>query len=158
MAIRFNQVGRVFLQDRMHRLERGIAPKGPLAREHLVQDCSEGKNVGPVVCRLAAHLFGRHIARRAQNRSRVRAACHGRRTGGFYRDFGAGELGQAEIKDLDPPVFCDEEIFRLEVAVDDALVMCSGKTARGKSTTLGSGNSGTESKIAGSSRLLMPGL
>ena len=33
------------------------------------------------------------------------------------------ELGQAKVKDLDAPVFGDEEVLRFEVAMDDALLV-----------------------------------
>jgi hypothetical protein len=40
------------------------------------------------------------------------------------------QLGEAEVEDLDPAVSGQEEVLRLEVAVDDPLVMGGRETAR----------------------------
>jgi hypothetical protein len=48
-------------------------------------------------------------------------------------DFGfriCPELGQTEIQDLHASVFRDEQVFRLEVAVDDALAVRGGQSVR----------------------------
>jgi hypothetical protein len=39
----------------------------------------------------------------------------------------APELGQAEVEDLEAPVPGDEEVFGLEVAVDDAFLVGRGQ-------------------------------
>ena len=38
-------------------------------------------------------------------------------------------MDRAEIKNFDPSIFGDEKIFRFEIAVDDSLIVRSGKTA-----------------------------
>ena len=40
------------------------------------------------------------------------------------------ELGQAEVEDLDAPVPADEDVLRLQVAVDDPLVVRGGEAVR----------------------------
>ncbi len=42
---------------------------------------------------------------------------------------GVGELGDAEVEDLDPPVLRQEEVGGLEVAVDDAVLVRGGEAA-----------------------------
>src|SRR5271154_6324290 len=41
-----------------------------------------------------------------------------------------GQLRQTEVKNLHAPVASDENVFRLQIAVDDSLVMCRSETAR----------------------------
>ena len=45
--------------------------EGTLAGGHLVEHQSEGEDVGARVERLAAHLLGRHVSRRAQLHARA---------------------------------------------------------------------------------------
>ena len=47
------EAGRVLLQDRVERLDRALAPEGPLAGEHLVEHGPEREDVGARVHRLA---------------------------------------------------------------------------------------------------------
>ena len=42
--------------------------------------------------------------------------------------FGFRELGQAEVEDLGAIVRGDEDVLRLQVAVDDALLVCGGES------------------------------
>ena len=50
---------------------------------------------------------------------RVRRASLGRRTGG------GSNFGQTEVEDLGVPALGHEHVGRLNVAMDDALAMCS---------------------------------
>src|SRR5262245_65530882 len=78
----------------------------------------------------ATHLLRRHVAYRSEEGAR---SGHGggprrpRRVVGVER---RSQLGEAEVEDLDPAVPGQEEVLRLQVAVDDPLVVGGGETAR----------------------------
>ena len=74
----------------------------------------------------AAHLLGRHVADGAEHHRQ--AAVPGDSVGsvaGIDRRVGAvlEQLGQAEVQNLDAAVGGDEEVLRLQVAMDDALLV-----------------------------------
>ena len=89
-----------------------LAPlERPHARQELVEDDAQAVDVGPRVDHsgLAAHLLGGHVCRSpdelAIDRKR-RIACIA--------------LGQSEVGQKNPVLAVDEDIRRLDVAVDDA--------------------------------------
>ncbi len=96
------QLGRVLLQDRIHRVDSRVAHKGLFPRENLVKDCPEGEDVGSVVNDQSPHLFGRRVADRAQDGSRARSAAS--RSGIRSRRLWGGLAGEAEVEDLDAAV------------------------------------------------------
>ncbi len=123
-------LGWLFLEDGAHRLRGRISPEGALRREHFVQDCAETEDIGAVINGLAPHLFRGHVAHRAHHRARVRVAGHGRRIGVVSRPGGRSLPRQAEVEDLDATVLRDEDVVRLEVPMDDPLVV-GGREAAG---------------------------
>ena len=120
---------RVFLQDRVHRLDRRIGVERAAAGEHLVEHDAEREDVGAVIDGLAAHLLGRHVAHRAEHRARARQRTRMGEQGrlGLNRGARLGQLGEAEVEDLDAAVARDEDVVRLQVAVDDALLVRGGQ-------------------------------
>ena len=112
-------LGGILLRDGGHRLGRGFSREGPTAREHLVEDRAERKNVRAMVRGLAAHLLGRHVADRSHDRARLGRGDGGRGLRAVAR--AAGDAGEAEVENLDVTGFRHEDVLGLQVAVDDSL-------------------------------------
>jgi hypothetical protein len=107
VRVRQRDLGRIFLEDRGHRVGRRVSLERPLAREHLVEDRAEREDVRARVRRPSAHLLRGHVAERAEDdaglcRARGRAARRGRHVRRRRFRFRLDELGQTEIEDLDP--------------------------------------------------------
>ncbi len=97
---------RVLLQHLVHG-GRGRAAEGALARQELVEDDAGREQVGATVDGESHDLLGRHVARRAEHRAHLR---HVRRF----------DVRDAEIGDLDAAVLEQDDVGRLDVAVNDA--------------------------------------
>ena len=109
---------RIVFQHRAHAVRVGASRERALARNHFVQDATQAENVGARIDRIAAHLFRRHVRRRAQYNAGCRDHGHGRVVGSG--NCGRRELGQAEVQDLDPALISDEQVLRFDVAMRDA--------------------------------------
>ena len=97
------------LREVLHRdLDGCLARERHLAREQLEQEDPGRVQIGRLVHRRAARLLGREVLGGADDRARLR---HLARPGA--RD--------AEVRDLDAPLVVDEDVVRLDVAVDDAV-------------------------------------
>ena len=113
----------VVLQDRRHRLGRGVPLEGPHARQHLEQGAAEGEDVRAVVGRLSAHLFRSHVAGRPEDCPVIGVARP--RGGGCV----VGVLGgtpaalsrEPEVQKLHAAVSGHEDVVGLQIAVDDSL-------------------------------------
>ena len=126
-----SEVGQIILEDRRHRVDRRVAPERTPARQHFVQHDAEGEDVRAMVSRKAAHLLRGHVADGAEDR--VRRRCSPSTASPVARAgrgrVGLRELGETEVEDFDALVGGDEDVFRLQVAMDDALVVRGGKPA-----------------------------
>ena len=75
---------------------------------------------------LAARLLRRHVRRRAEHDARIRP-WHVKTCGWRLRGGVLDELGEAEIDNLGVTVLGDHDVGRLQIAVDDALLVSAGQ-------------------------------
>ena len=102
-----------------------------MAAEHLVENRAEREDVRAVIGGLAPHLLGGHVPGRAHDHAGVGRGRGRRELGGLDARFRRKhQLGQTEIEDLDVAVPGDEQVFRLQVAVHDPLVVRGGEAGR----------------------------
>ncbi len=119
------EVRRVGLQNRAHRLDGRVSGECSLPGEHLVEDRAERKNVAPLVDHRAPHLLRRHVADGSHHGAGLGLRRHrGRGSLRLLRPF---DLRQPEVEDLHVPVREDEDVLRLEIAVNDALRVRGGQ-------------------------------
>ena len=100
-------------QDRVKDGSLVVRGKGAPAGQHFVEDRTEGPQIAAAIDLLAGGLFGRHVGGCADDRA---LASHG----GL-----SGELGKPEVHHLGLVAFCQEDIGRFDVAVDDAGFVCA---------------------------------
>ena len=99
----------------------------PLPREHLVEHAAERPDVGALVHRLAARLLRAHVGGRAEDHPGLRH--RGRRDRRRLRDARRCDarrlhrLRQAEVQHLHRAVRSHLDVRRLQVAMDDALLV-----------------------------------
>ena len=107
------------LAVRQKNLHQRLAAVGRIAGQEPVKRAAQGIDVGPVIGHVAVQsLLGRHVVAGAHHlagRCKPLRAAHGR--------FGPGDAGQAHVEDLDRPFFVQQQIARLDVAVDDAFAV-----------------------------------
>ncbi len=99
------------MQDCITRLRGRFAIERPRAAQHLLRDRTEGEDVAARIGRLPAHLLRRHICGSPHHLARV----------GAQPIHAFGQFGDTEVEDLQSALHGDEQVLRLEVAVDDAL-------------------------------------
>jgi hypothetical protein len=92
--------------------------KRAAAREHLVQHTAERPDVGALVDAQAPRLLRAHVRGGADHRAGV---CHRQRL--RVRHLLARDACDSEIEHLDDPGRRDLDVGRLEIAVNDALVV-----------------------------------
>ena len=90
------------------------AGKRLLIREQLVEDRADGEDVAPVIDLRTRDLLGRHVIERAEHHARLR---HAR----------VGQARDAEVEDLERAFGGDDQVGRLDVAMDDAGVVRVGE-------------------------------
>ena len=64
--------GSGLVQDRVHRVDAGVAAERRPAGEHLVQQDAEAEDVAAVIDLAAARLLGRHVGDGAEHHARDR--------------------------------------------------------------------------------------
>ncbi len=93
--------------------------KRPFAGDHLVEDGAKAEYVGARIHRHAAHLLRRHVSRSAQYHARLGRVCHGGQRSMIAR-LRLSQFGQTEVENFYAPIFGDENIFWLQVAMDNS--------------------------------------
>src|SRR5438874_1124969 len=119
----------ILLQDRARGFNPGPAAAGPFSPRHSLTHRAETEKIGAVVGVLSLHLLRRHVADRTHHHAGLGLRGQGRGVG-RNRALGAGELGQTEVQNLHPTVARDKNILRLQIAVDDSLLMRRRQTTR----------------------------
>ena len=133
---------RCVAQDRRGQLDRRSALERTLPAGHLVQHDAEREDVRAVIHRAPGDLLGRHVGHRAHHDPLARlqerlVRCHVLRTcrtgtcSTHRRTSHAShcrtQFREAEVEHLDAAVGGDHDVGRLEIAVDDALVVRGGQ-------------------------------
>ena len=91
-------------------LDRRLALVGLGAGEQLVEQHAHGVDIGPRIGSTVDHQLGCQVGHGADQHA----------AGGGVLGVGADSLGQTEVGDLDAPVIGDQDVLRLDVAMDQA--------------------------------------
>ena len=122
------QIGRIVLEDRGQRFRGRLPLERPTPRQHFVDHHAQGEDVGAVVDRLPADLLGRHVAHGAEDDAHLgERVGHGRGLLGLWC---ADEFRHAEVEDFHAAIAGEEEVLRLQIAMDDATLVRRGESAR----------------------------
>ncbi len=114
------------LEHRRKRVRDGGSAEQPGPGQHFEEHGAQRPEVGALVDRAAARLFGAHVGGGAEDRAGDGAqGRHGRRRLGarpvVRRGAGDDRLGQTEVEHLDLAVRRDLHVGRFEIAVHDAV-------------------------------------
>ena len=114
------------------RVRRSRSGKGGTTDEHFVDDATERPDVGAAIDLLPSGLLGAHVRHRARNGALL--SLEGRRQQIRVRAaYAPCRLGETKIEHLHDAIRRQLDVGRLEVAMDDALVVddleCSGHLA-----------------------------
>ena len=104
------------MQDRMHQDGPGGLCVGALPRRQLVKHRSGSEDVDPGIDPFSQDLLGSHVGERS---------LHHARRGLSDIDRVRQQFGDAEIEDLESAVGRQTEVSRLEVSMEDALLVRS---------------------------------
>jgi hypothetical protein len=110
------------LANGAHDFDRRVSRKRATPGQHLVQHGAEREQVRPCAGLVPANLLRRHVTGCAQHITTVEQIAI---VSGVHR-----LLRQSEIENLHDAVSTDEQIFRLEIAVDDTFLVGRRQTRR----------------------------
>src|SRR5215469_12055461 len=117
--------GRLFAQDRSHRVDFRFALKGPASGYHLVENRAKAEDVTAVIDCLAAKLLRRHVGYSAYDRA---VLCDRGQILDSAIVFRAGlKLGYSEVKNLYAIVVRDEQILWFQITMNNMAIVCSDK-------------------------------
>ena len=124
------EIRRFFLENGADGVGGSVATKGALAADHLVEYRAETEDVGARINGGSAALLGRHIAERSQQHAAASYGIECRLRGHAGRSrFRHGQLGQAEVENFHVPIARDENIFRFQITMENAVIVCSSESA-----------------------------
>ena len=120
----------------MEGLDLRAAPEGTVPGQHFPEHHSEREDVGPAVDRLAAHLFRAHVSDGPGDHTGLgqEGAPRGLLLG---RRGDRGLLGQSEVEDPGETGGVQDDVLRLDVAMDDPFVVRRGQALRDLRADLG---------------------
>jgi len=108
-----------------------VAPERQLARGHLEEDGAKRKKVAARIDVLSACLFGGHVGDSAKSAAGDREMIEIDSEGGLRvrggAGFGRADLGETKVEDFGVAPLSDENVGRLDVAMNDALGVRSVK-------------------------------
>ena len=113
------------LQNRAENVRHRIAIESFVSGERLVETAPERPDVAAFVDHLSPRLLGAHVRRRSHDGAERRSFCQSRGLGRFRGDVFVGRqsLCQPEIQNLGLPLRRQLDVGRLQVSVDDALLV-----------------------------------
>ena len=120
---------RLVFQDRRGERCGVVSRKGASTGRHLVEDDPQREDVRTVIDRVPLNLFRRHVGKRAHHAALAGQGL-GLHEGSARLTHFRAELGQPEVEHLDPAVFSDHHVRRLEIPMDDAPLMGRGQGLR----------------------------
>ena len=115
---------RLLVQDCRKRRDPGCAFKWPAAGDHFVKHRAERKNIGTRIDLPAFGLLGRHVGDGADDRAFFGLKAFAERScvavAASESTVVLGQLGQTEIEQFYAAVLGDDDVGRLEIAMDDS--------------------------------------
>ena len=122
-------------EDGPHGLHRGGAAEGVVPCSHLPQNHTQAEEIAAGIYVLTPDLFGAHVVGGSHHQANLRDPAerwaHPRtRCGLWWQGLILAQFHQPEIEDLHMAVDRQHQVLRLEIPVDDALVMGGGEPIR----------------------------
>ena len=102
---------------RAHSLDLRFGLESPAPGEHFVQNHAEAENIGAMIGRAAADLFGRHVADGSHDDAGIGFSDGLGRIGVALWGF---DFGEAEIENLGAAVARHHDVVGLQIAMDNA--------------------------------------
>src|SRR6266849_13935 len=94
-------------------------PLGTLSSCHFVEHSARSVDVSACICRLSSELFGCHVRQcSGANRCATELVSSG------YFTHWPQELREAEVEDFYLPVWCHNNVSRLQIAMYNAVLVC----------------------------------
>ena len=113
------QLRRIMLENCAQCLDRALTDERALPADHFIEHRPEAEDVAAMIRRLTANLFRRHVSGRAEYDAAGGVWLRDGPRDVVRRCGGLAQFRQAKIEDLHAAVVCDEDVFGLDVPVND---------------------------------------